>query len=76
MPEHGHGGCEMTLVLAGSYHDETGAFGPGDLQDVDESVEHKPLTDAVTGCICLIASERPARFKGLFGRLFQPLTGM
>ena len=76
MPDHGHGGSELTLVLDGAFSDVTGEYRHGDLQDVDESVEHKPLTDAVTGCICLIASERPARFKGLFGRLFQPLTGM
>ena len=29
MPAHGHGGSELTLVLEGAYHDETGRFGPG-----------------------------------------------
>ncbi len=76
MPDHGHAGGELTLVLDGAFHDSTGEYGCGDLQDVDESVEHTPTTDKVTGCICLIASERPARFKGLVGRLMQPLTGM
>lgn len=76
MPDHGHGGAELTLVLDGAFSDVTGEYRLGDLQDVDDGLEHKPLTDEIAGCICLIASERPARFKGLFGRLFQPLTGM
>jgi putative transcriptional regulator len=76
MPDHGHGGGELTLVLDGAYSDETGTFRRGDIQDIDESVEHTPVADRDTGCICLIASERPARFKGLVGRLIQPWTGM
>lgn len=76
MPDHGHGGDELTLVLDGAYADQTGEYRAGDIQDVDESVEHTPLADRHAGCICLIASERPARFKGWIGRLFQPFTGM
>lgn len=76
MPDHGHGGAELTLVLEGAYSDETGSYRRGDMQDVDESVEHTPIADKEAGCICLIASERPARFKSLVGRLTQPWTGM
>ena len=76
MPDHGHGGAELTLVLDGAFSDATGHYTCGDLQDVDEDIEHTPLTDKVAGCICLIASERPARFKSIVGRLMQPLTGM
>jgi putative transcriptional regulator len=76
MPEHGHRGAELTLVLAGRYRDEVGEFARGDVADLDEEVEHRPISDAVEGCICLIASERKARFKGLLGRVLQPLTGM
>ncbi len=76
MPDHGHGGSELTLVLEGSYSDETGRFGAGDVEDLDGTTEHQPLADRETGCICLIASERPARFKGLVGRVAQPFTGM
>jgi putative transcriptional regulator len=76
MPDHGHGGPELTLVLDGAYGDETGVYARGDLQDVDEDIEHQPIADKVTGCICLIASERPARFKGVFGRLMQSWSGL
>lgn len=76
MPDHGHGGCELTLVLDGAYADENGAYRRGDMQDVDSEIEHTPVADQQTGCICLIASERPARFKSLVGRLLQPWTGM
>lgn len=76
MPDHGHGGAELTLVLEGAYGDATGEYRCGDLQDVDESVEHTPVADKTEGCICMIASERPARFRGVIGRLLQPWTGM
>ena len=76
MPEHGHGGSELSLILAGSYTDAIGRFGAGDLADLDEDVEHKPMADRDTGCICLIASEEKARFKGLFARIVQPFVGL
>lgn len=76
MPEHGHGGTELTLVLDGAYGDETGTYRRGDMQDIDEDVEHTPVADAEAGCVCLIASDRPARFKGLVARLVQPWTGL
>lgn len=76
MPEHGHGGEELTLVLDGAYIDETGTYRRGDIQDVDGTVEHTPIADTKVGCVCLIASESPARFKGLLARLALPWTGM
>lgn len=76
VPEHGHGGAELTLLLDGAYDDELGRFATGDIADLDESVEHRPVADKDVGCICLVASEHKARFKGLLPRLVQPLTGM
>lgn len=75
MPEHGHGGSELTLMLRGSYRDEVGTFRAGDLADLDEEIEHRPVADLEEGCICLIASQERAKFRGLVARLFQPLTG-
>ena len=76
LPEHGHNGAELTLVLRGAYQDETGQFRVGDAADLDESIEHRPVADPEAGCICVLAFERPARFKGLLPRLLQPLTGL
>lgn len=76
MPDHGHGGQEITMLLAGTYSDEVGRFTTGDVADLDEDVEHQPVADPVEGCICLIASVRPARYKGLFARLVQPFIGI
>ncbi len=74
IPEHGHGGAELTLVLRGSYSDATGCYGEGDVADLDEDIAHSPVAGRETGCVCLIATETPARFKGLVPRLIQPFT--
>lgn len=76
MPDHGHSGSELTLVIDGAFHDSTGEYGRGDVQDLDEETEHTPIADPEVGCVCLIATESPARFKGLVARLMQPFTGM
>jgi putative transcriptional regulator len=76
MPDHGHGGAELTLILRGSYKDVFGDYQPGDVADLDGEAEHRPIAHPELGCICIIASEQRARFKGLFGRIVQPLTGM
>lgn len=76
LPEHGHGGSEMTLVLDGAFHDVTGLYRAGDIQDVDQEIEHQPIASDGPDCICIAASEHPARFKGVFGRMLQPLIGM
>lgn len=76
MLEHGHGGTELTLVLDGAYSDSTGEYLGGDIQEVAEEIEHCPIADRVSGCICLIASEEPARFRGIIGRMVQLWTGL
>lgn len=76
MPEHGHGGEEITLVLKGAYHDHMGRFGAGDVADLDEDIEHKPVVEQDGDCICLVATERPTRFKSLAARLMQPFVGI
>jgi putative transcriptional regulator len=76
VPEHGHGGSEMTLILSGAYQDIFGRFGSGDIADLDEHVEHQPIVEPGEPCICLVATEAPTRFKGFFSRLLQPLVGI
>ena len=76
VPEHSHGGGELTLVLRGALIDNTGRYDPGDVADLDDSVEHTPIADADAGCICVIANELPTRFRGIIARLMQPWHGL
>jgi len=73
VPDHGHNGIELTLVLQGAFTDETGRFGVGDLEVADDSLEHRPLADKGAPCICLAATDAPLRFNSLIPRLLQPL---
>jgi putative transcriptional regulator len=75
LPEHGHSGTEMTLVLQGAFSDASGRYGPGDVLEIDESEEHSPVVTGPTDCICLVACEGPMRFRGLLARIVQRLTG-
>jgi putative transcriptional regulator len=76
MPEHGHGGEELTLILKGSYTDHMGKFSVGDVADLDEDIEHQPVVDSLEDCICLVATEAPTRFKSIWARLAQPFVGI
>lgn len=76
VPEHGHRGGELTLVLAGSFSDEGGRFGRGDLEYGDDDLQHQPIADPGEDCICLAVTDAPLRFKGLVARLAQPLLGI
>lgn len=74
MPEHGHGGDEITLILSGAYRDAFGRFGPGDVADLDDHVEHTPKVEPGGPCICLVATEAPTKFKTLIGKIMQPIV--
>jgi putative transcriptional regulator len=76
MPEHGHGGEELTVMLRGSYTDHTGRYSVGDVADLDEDIEHQPVVDSDEDCICLVATEAPTRFKSVWARLAQPFIGI
>ncbi len=76
MPEHGHGGEEITLILSGAYNDKFGRYAQGDVADLDESIEHQPVVETGAACICLVATEAPTRFKSWPARLLQPLIGI
>lgn len=76
VPDHGHRGTEMTLVLRGAFRDETDRFGPGDVETADEALEHQPVAERGEDCICLAASDAPMRFRGLIPRLIQPFIGI
>lgn len=76
VPEHSHGGRELTLVLKGSFHDEVDSFGPGDIEDADGSLTHQPIADEREDCICLAITDAPLKFSSRIMRLLQPILGI
>ncbi|KEP68905.1 transcriptional regulator [Thioclava dalianensis] len=73
VPDHTHGGLELTLVLQGSFSDETGTFGVGDVEVAEDDLDHTPMAGPGEACICLAATDAPLRFHGLIPRLLQPI---
>ena len=73
MPDHGHAGTEMTLVLQGAYLDDGDRFARGDIEVANEEMEHTPVADIGEDCICLIATDAPLRFNSLLPRMAQKL---
>jgi putative transcriptional regulator len=72
VPDHGHRGLELTLVLQGAFRDERARFGPGDIEIADEATEHTPVAEDGEVCICLAATDGPLRFNAIIPRLAQP----
>lgn len=76
MPDHGHNGTELTLVLQGAFEDVDDRFGPGDVEVANEDVNHTPVAAPGADCICLAATDAPLRFAGLLPRIAQPFIGI
>lgn len=72
LPDHGHGGLEMTLVLQGAFLDGDLRFARGDVDIADQETEHMPVADVTEDCVCLVACEGRLKFSGLLPRLAQP----
>lgn len=71
LPDHGHHGTEMTLVLQGAFRDDHDRFGRGDIEIATEDLEHTPVAELGADCICLSATDAPLKFSGLLPRLAQ-----
>jgi len=71
---HSHRGEELTLVLTGSYRDETGVYRPGDVQSTTPEIMHRPVAEAGPVCINLAVTDAPLVFENLLpsliGRFF------
>lgn len=71
VPDHGHRGMELTLVLQGAFADSTARYARGDIEIADEALEHTPVAEADMDCICLAATDAPLRFKTMLPRIAQ-----
>lgn len=76
MPLHSHQGTELTHVLRGAYDDALGHFGPGDVADLGDEIEHQPITARGASCVCVAALDAPLRFPGWLARKLQSIVGL
>jgi putative transcriptional regulator len=72
VPDHGHRGLELTLVLQGAFSDSEDRFARGDVEIATEDLEHTPVAEPGLDCICLAATDAPLKFRALMPRLAQP----
>jgi len=75
LPGHGHTGLEFMQILSGSLSDERGQYFPGDLDEADDEVDHRPVVGQESDCVCLAALEGDTRLHGILGRLLRPIVG-
>lgn len=71
MPDHGHQGTELTLVLQGAFLDEGSRFARGDIEIATEHDHHTPVAEVGQDCICLSATDAPLKFQGLLPKIAQ-----
>jgi len=71
MPDHGHHGTEMTMVLQGAFQDGDDYFARGDVEVADSDLHHTPIADIHEDCICLAVTDAPLRFDGLLQKAVQ-----
>ena len=76
VPDHGHRGTELTLVLQGAFKDEHDRFGAGDIEVANEDMHHTPVAEEGLDCICLSATDAPLKFNGLLPRIAQRFVGI
>ena len=72
IPDHDHGGSEMTLVLEGGFSDDQGTYHPGDFVFRRASETHAPVAIDGEDCICLAVLDAPLRFTGWQYRWMNP----
>lgn len=72
MPHHGHAGEELTVVIKGAYDSECGHFTVGDMEVANSDTKHKPVADAVNGCLCLAVLSAPVQLTGFVGWFINP----
>jgi putative transcriptional regulator len=76
MPRHGHDGEELTLVLQGSFADQTGQYVKGDVATADGSIDHQPVAGPGEVCLCLAVEDGPLHLTGWTGRLLTAASAL
>lgn len=73
-PVHTHDGVELTCVISGAYETDEARFGPGDFEEADGEVHHRPRTVSAEPCLCVVALDGQIRLDGWIGRVLQPFV--
>lgn len=73
-PVHTHDGVELTCVISGAYETDEARFGPGDFEEADGEVHHRPRTVSAEPCLCVVALDGQIRLDGWLGKLIQPFV--
>jgi putative transcriptional regulator len=76
VPEHGHGGMELTMVLQGGFADQGLGYARGDVSMADQQVVHSPVADRSETCLCLAVTSGPLKLTGLMGLLVNPFLDL
>lgn len=71
VPEHTHKGFELTVLLDGSFHDESGEYVKGDFIMLDGSYQHHPVSD--NGCLCYTVANDALHFTQGINKLLNPI---
>lgn len=70
---HTHTGDEYTMILKGSFSDESGIYRAGDFVVRGRNDKHRPTATKDEECICLTVTDAPIEFTGFFTRWLNPL---
>ncbi|MCF2856012.1 ChrR family anti-sigma-E factor [Pseudoalteromonas sp. SMS1] len=71
IPEHTHTGFELTLLLDGTFEDESGKYVPGDFIMLDGRHNHTPKTE--DGCLCFTLVDNALHFNKGLSKLLNPI---
>ena len=71
VPEHTHKGFELTVLLDGSFHDESGEYVKGDFIMLDGSHQHHPVS--TEGCLCYTVANDALHFTQGINKLLNPI---
>ncbi|TQF67421.1 ChrR family anti-sigma-E factor [Pseudoalteromonas luteoviolacea] len=71
IPEHTHTGFELTLLLDGTFEDESGEYVPGDFIMLDGRHNHTPKTK--DGCLCFTLVDNALHFNKGLSKLLNPI---
>ncbi|MFT6266020.1 MAG: putative transcriptional regulator [Oleiphilaceae bacterium] len=72
LPVHTHKGNEFTLVMEGSFSDNSGDYHSGDFILAGTQTIHQPKAAKDCDCICFAVVDAPLKMTGFFGRMLNP----